>query len=616
MSNPLPLPKTTIWQNAKKIGIIGLYNIVLIGTIAVCIYLLVTKFNPSKSINTECFISETFSEEQDIPQDILDEVCGVGTIGENNNCSPDYNFLVDKLVENDFMYIDFKGDIIYNPENPYTTENEIPISWYEPWIQRGAFNCNRIISEGPSNCNCSALCSCSDCAGWRGGNIESCNSYDIPGNVGSGTKRNFRVMCNEDEDPDKCECAQGFCPVNGICVTPFETPTIDGKLCCPSCIYKKPEDGGCAGAFLCDESLPCEKQKIVEYPGTPVTCNQEISSDGEVRLVPMCADQWEIDNGVECWEDNHTDTTKSSPYVIIEPNSGGYGDLCTEESLRDSFSGVNEYECAMSCLTDGISQIECSQRCLPRLWRWYPVFGNPEGSERSFRGFILDKKTLVQYQPKDTPPLMYCPPETCIVKRDLGDYTLNYCDGCKDCEVNFDEVNSLVGFTQSSFTCETCEKCLLTVTDSDNDDEENTIVCPNMKTCTSCDRATIGNGIYDDSNVTCSCSLPQDKNDGCVFYSPNRDPYISEFKKNENDTFQVIYSLNKEYVVPYNSEETIGYDPNEYSDGLVCGALNPVTGNGTCTNTMDTGDYAGYVGFGDSQSAGITIYDKPIMCSC
>ena len=167
-----------------------------------------------------------------VPNDVLDVACGLGTVNSDGMCVPDTELLVSSLDTGGYITVDYRDEPVYDPILDFEEIEPIPV-WFEPWIDRGAFSCNTTIGEGLTNpgCGIRVSCSCGDCAGWRGGNRTDCDKKTI--DTGG------RVICETEEFPDLCKCAPGYCPVNGICVSPY-VPTsasnLNNDVCCPSCI--------------------------------------------------------------------------------------------------------------------------------------------------------------------------------------------------------------------------------------------------------------------------------------------------------------------------------------------------------------------------------------------
>ena len=232
----------------------------------------------------------------------------------------------------------------------------------------------------------------------------------------------------------------------------------------------------------------------------------------------------------------------------------------------------------------GISQIECSKRCLPRLWRWYPVFAEVGGAPKSFRGYMQSNE-LIQYKNQDEVPLFYCPPETCVLDRDLGENpTLNRCTGCSGCEVVYNEENPI----ETAYVCEKCEQCLLDIPGDDGPDSTKTLTCTNFNSCTSCKqkKTNLGVPLYDVYENECNaCNFPDNPSEGgCVFHT--RDPYIQ-------DPIAGTIELRPE-VQLYNS----GINYNPYSRENGCDLI-PFTQD-NCGNNSSNGD----VGFTDGVDGG------------
>lgn len=458
-------------------------------------------------------------------------MCGEGTMAIGNMCKPNTQQLVDALIGENYIKITFDQRIYYDPSAKYT-EIVDPPTWYARWIDIG----------GPGVCKRNL-----DTSDLANPFLGPQSNIDMKY---AGTKKNHTCVVG---DPQKQSysvfetdgllwstediCNEGYCYVNGICVSPYKIgDSLNSVNCCPPCIYTPVSQGGCAGKFACDENLPCREEKKVEYPGTQIKC----TNPSDYSVAPKCTN----DSVTECWDPNHPDDSKKYPYILLSNNN-----TCQEVSLCDSYNGKNEFECSLTCLEDSLSQKECSKRCLPKLWRWYPVFAQVAGQTRSFRGFMQSDQLMKDLDPKDVPPLKYCPPNTCVYDRDLGkNPRLTRCTDCTDCEVRRNEDR----WEDTVHVCGKCSQCILDIPDIDSGDcgeQIKTLVCKNLNTCSSCVTKKANQDIlFDVLENTCnSCYLPNDPlRGGCNFYT--RIPY-------KNDTINKKISRRPE-VVTYNCAGT------------------------------------------------------------
>lgn len=524
-------------------------------------------------------------------QMVLASGCGFGTILKDGECVPDDTYIAQQMINHtDFITIKNHQAVLEIGKDKI--EHEALPEWYVTWLEdeRG-FQCNRLIDLGICNIdgnNCHAPCRCADCAGWRGGNSTTCNTKDIPGDSG-------RVRCNQKPgfdyalsysqgEYDKCECEEGYCAVNGLCVAPFERK----DNCCPGCINLPPNvTGGCDGTLKCDKSKTCEPNVVVP-PGQQYQCEE-----GSFQIVENVCEPGTtpgLDN--ECVDVNGGDARFAQPYILIKQAENP---ICNEVKSTVGF-GLNEYECAVNCGNDYIdstgtvvpkvdSQLECSKRCLPKIWRWFPVFEIASDLERSFKGYH-QSDTLVQYAP-DTVNLKYCPGGKCEYDQKYGNYTIfEDCTDCTECTYHFENLD----FSESSdyYQCKKCGNCKPPLKQLGDLGKFEDVRCNNMTGCRNCvEVIQPGGGVFPDKSLNkCSgCENWEGLSDGCVIYTTN--PYIFE-----DGTWKFrpgVESYNRGY----------SYDPSKESHGSFCGDnLN------SCDNTVD-----GKVGFGDGE------YDEVANCT-
>lgn len=463
-------------------------------------------------------------------------ICGLGTSFDaaTNICKPDEGKLISALIDFGNIGINYDNSIYYDPLLQFTTIVPAP-EWYAKWTDIGGpLVCKTTFVAtdpyaGPryENMKYAGIYENKTCC-FKYPKYDASNTCFVNNNITSAEQaarvRNTQQYTAENIkyifSPDIDQCKQGYCYVNGICVSPYEVTTPIDSVCCPPCIYTPTSKGGCAGKFACDESNPCKNERKVEYPGTQITCSQPLATSPQCTTASKSTD--------ECWSSDNQDQSKRQPYKYIE---AGFENICKEESLCDSFNGKNEFDCALSCLTDKLSQKDCSKRCLPKLWRWYPVFAKVGGQTKTFRGFMQSDELMQDIQ-DPIPPLLYCPPDTCVYARDFGtNPKLSGCTCCTGCASKIYEDNPV----ENRYRCEKCEQCLLNIVDVDSGDVDSgdcgnqtkTLVCDDFKDCTSCKREKINTnpffGVYKD---TCDqCPPAEDINASCKFYT--RVPYIN-----------------------------------------------------------------------------------------
>ena len=490
--------------------------------------------------------------------------CGFGTILQNNKCVPDKPELLNKLIDQGFIK-DENGEIVFDlSDNKHEEIVDLP-TWYIDWSTLG-YKCNKTISQGLCNINdnnCNSECICGDCAGWRGGNETDCTGT----NIGSG-----RVSCKE----SKCECADGYCAINGICVSPFKT--TKGKKCCPSCSWISPEfKGGCSGSVECDKDLECE-ESIVELPG--IQFYPDINNPNVVLINNICTSESQDD----CYLPTHQNAMRRQAYVKIKPNAvSTFDKLCP--LVENTAEGENEYECAVTCgETFGlynndknvVSQVDCSKRCLPKLWKWYPVFEELADKSLKYTGGYYQSDELMRYQDSDV-DLRICPSETCKTELNLPEISqFQNCTDCTECKIKFSEYTNNNDFVDSKYDCTKCKECIL--------DQYNLngtmydVSCSDMIGCNTCKKTDYEFKIvqgFDNKCDTCLGPDPNVENSGCKVFT--RDPYVLNQGNISYHNDSVIYNHGGDPSIDYSS----GYDPNS-----VISSCDTGNNKKTCDNTL------------------------------
>lgn len=212
--------------------------------------------------------------------------------------------------------------------------------WYAQWLESGGETCTKTISDNYDETK-GVGCACGDCAGWRGGTAINCSGKSI-----NGVDSEHRVFCRSVQNKSVCACANGYCPMGGLCVHPYKPRVEGGKRGCPSCITKPKTEGGCAGTMVCDPNEPLI-ENLVEYPGKRYEC----------KLGALDDDYY--------YDQLHSQLNYTSQASM---------DADCKES--NEYRGVNEYQCAWECIRKYNNQEECSKKCLPKLYTWGKIHVN------------------------------------------------------------------------------------------------------------------------------------------------------------------------------------------------------------------------------------------------
>jgi hypothetical protein len=361
-----------------------------------------------------------------------------------------FNSVKDKLI-----FLEDNIIVRDKPEAKVATITKTDPEWLKNWDKLGRFNALIKTISDPNTFEKGVNCSCGDCAAWRGGNSGTCLGDNSIGNNGWPVINNeddysviskemyvyptgvypvtfekvmvnnkdnvHRVSCEQSDDLiNRCVCAYPYTPVNGICVIPYKfDPSIDYRPCCPSCVYEE----SCVGEEQCKGV--CEEQ-IVEYPGIRYSCDN-IDTGRNIT-------QTEFDN--HCKIDN-------------------------------DYRGKNEYQCAYECKESGI---ECSKRCLPKLWKWDKLV-----VDETVVGYT-QSHNIIQFE-HDTVKAEYCPPddESCQIKWEPeGNDKIKNCEECTDC---FWKLNNITD--EYEYSCNKCKNCYM-------NNSFGKIKCNNSTDCHGC----------------------------------------------------------------------------------------------------------------------------------
>lgn len=457
------------------------------------------------------------------------DYCGVGTKLVGDQCVIDYNTVGNDLIDNNIIK-QINGETVFIPEEKNTIILPTP-QWYIQWTDNKAFSCQTLISKGVCNIsgnNCHAPCRCADCAGWRGGNATDCNTKEVD--------PTGRVWCNQtpgpdwsvEDETDKCQCEYGYCAVNGLCVSPYEIDSNTETKCCPPCVYTPEKYGGCAGSVKCDTSNPC-KYNTVELPGVKINVDPDSPS---VTINDRVSE-------------NETDVRLKYPHVIVT-NPQAY------QVDENTAAGQNEFQCAMDCGNQVGSQVDCSKRCLPKLWKWLPVFERDSNGLR-FTGGFYQTDQLIKYTSDE---LRHCPDQTCETNLNVPDIAqFNNCSDCGNCSMTFSSYNNSNFFNDVKYTCDNCEQCVLDQISVNNLPYQ--VICKDMVDCSNC---TKYNELYGYSENKCdNCNGP---GQNCKVYTS--DPYTTN---NQFHPQSQIYNKGTQYKP---QDRASGCDFGEFSIPQTC----------------------------------------------
>ena len=287
--------------------------------------------------------------------------CGEGTISEGGQCVFDRTKVINSKKLQSFLVgsvLPVSGTPTFLGPDAVAPMPDHTAPWEPNWAQTRTQSLGRKVG-----------CSCGDCAPWRGGTQTNCSLTKIGDE--SDTKR---VRCVADytvEASSYCVCANGYTPVGGLCVTPYQSG-------CPKCVL----DGTCAGREVCDQK-DLLRERYVEYPGDRYECE---GKTGELSF-------------------------------------GTTQELSASCKKANDSNGKNEYLCALEC-TNSVGNPEyCSKVCLPKLWKWENILvaGKVVGS--------YQPGDLVENLPSDY-SLSTCAPYV-VSSNTLPDGICKECTGCK-----------------------------------------------------------------------------------------------------------------------------------------------------------------------------------------
>jgi len=181
------------------------------------------------------------------------------------------------------------------------------------------------------------------------------------------------------------------------------------------------------------------------------------------------------DNNNECKYINYDPSTKTSSF---------YKSI-TGSVINNNFTSLEKSNCG-----EEIDELQCSRRCLPKLWNW---------KDLKVGGKVIGKyqtPNLFKYESGET---KYCPIGDSTCEKSVNTPSvLNNCENCTDC---FWELN--IDTNLYDYSCNKCEYCLPGTGD---------IKCTNLTNCKKCDQL-ISNPVKSKENLTCSsCESSQNCN--------------------------------------------------------------------------------------------------------
>ena len=432
-------------------------------------------------------------------------------------------------VKNKIIFVNNTLKVIDKPIANIPAINKEKPKWFESWDSLGRFNASNVLS-GANLWGEGVNCSCGDCAAWRGGNAGTCVGNNAKGR---GRNNQRRVACDSEYSPDRCVCAYPYTPVGGICVIPYKfDPTVDHRPCCSSCVYNE----SCVGKEECKGI--CEEQ-LVEYPGVRYTCDWS-----KVNLI-----------------DNETENITQADF----------DQYC---KLDNEYQGKNEYQCAYECTA---TQIECSKRCLPKLWEWKKLIIGGE-----IKG-VAQTPTIIQFEPPGV-KIDYCPlgDTECQSNRSITEDEIQNCENCTDCSW---ELNNITN--EYEYSCNNCENCF--VNKSTGIDENGfrifeKVKCSNPSGCRGC--TELFDFTKSRNTITCNFCIPS--SDSCIIYEiPN------------------IQSQDTNNLKPYNNGESYNpsknilwedwYKGSDFGTGLACSINGRTSACDTEKVNIDGKMYKGYL---------------------
>ena len=402
--------------------------------------------------------------------------------------------------------------------------------WFVSWDSKGRYNANNLLS-GANTFGEGINCSCGDCAAWRGGNAGSCVGNNSEGNPKDNT---HRVACDAKYDPDRCVCAYPYTPVGGLCVIPYKfDPSVDYRPCCTSCVYEET----CIGKEECKGV--CEEQ-LVEYPGVRYICK-------------------------------NVDLDTTNPEIVLSQT-----DFDSKCSMSNEYNGMNEYECAYTCRD---SQIGCSKRCLPKLWKWKKL--KIEGSE-DLVGFV-QTDDLEQFEP-ESDHLDYCPPgdSECRTNSTISENDMQNCENCTDCVWELNEITK-----EYEYSCGKCESCTLNKPNGTENGFRTfeTVKCNNVSDCRGCTK------LFDplqSKRNTITCNFCNTSSGDCIVepkkdYQPQNTNNLKTYNKGGNYDPSII-SLWENW-----------YSGSDFGSALSCSVHNSTPNCSSGVKKVNGKDRQGYL---------------------
>jgi hypothetical protein len=232
------------------------------------------------------------------------------------------------------------------------------------------------------------------------------------------------------------------------------------------------------------------------------------------------------------------------------------------------------------------SQVDCSKRCLPKLWRWYPIFESKNGVGLRYTGGYYQSDELMRYLPSDI-MLRTCKSESCETNRSTTAFDeYHNCTECKTCMYEFQDSLNTNEFSDAKYDCGSCSQCLLTQPSALGDMYQ--VVCKNMTNCNTCKnntQSTIFENVNYNECLTCTTPDPNDPNSGCKVYT--LDPYVTVGNKTDFHKGSSIYNHGADPSLSYVDTNSYNPDTVNASTDALCSPFGPISPKTSCANTLN-----------------------------